>query len=133
MDCPKCGTPNMVPAKYGRDYTVHRCDNCKALWFPEESYKQLKQEWMSQALDIGDPKVGKQYNKLTNINSPITGKPMQSVVDKQQPHIRYEIDVDGHGALFDAGEFTDYVEDTLSDFFKSFFAKVRGKDKPTGY
>ncbi len=124
MQCPKCEF-EMEPVSYGREYTVHRCNDCKGLWFPEKSYAQLKQEWMSQFLDIGDPKVGKEYNKKTNILSPVTGKKMKTVADKKQPHIQYEVDVDGHGAFFDAGEFTDYVEDTFSDFFKSFFAKAK--------
>ncbi len=126
MQCPKCDS-QMEPTNYGREYTVNRCNKCQGLWFPEDSYKQLKQEWMSRSLDMGDPKTGKEYNKVTEIKSPVTGKPMQTVTDKKQPHIQYELDVDGHGAFFDAGEFTDYVEETFSDFFKSFFAKVKKK------
>lgn len=124
MICPKCGN-EMEAVNYGREYTVHRCNACMGLWFPEDSYAHLKSEWMSHFMDTGNPKVGREYNKKKDILSPVTGKPMQVVMDKKQPHIEYELDVDGHGAFFDAGEFTDYVEDTFSDFFKSFFAKAK--------
>lgn len=122
MKCPKCSTDPMDTVNYGREFTVYRCNSCHGLWFPEDSYKHLKEEWMSHFMDIGDPRKGKHYNKKTDIPSPVTGKPMEVVTDKKQPHIEYEVDVDGHGAFFDAGEYTDYVEDTISDFFKSFFA-----------
>ena len=124
MKCPKCQS-EMDAVNYGREYTVHRCNTCTGLWFPEDSYKHLKQEWMGHFMDIGDPKVGKEFNKMTEIPSPVTGKLMKVVVDSKQPHIQYEIDVDGHGAFFDAGEFKDYVEETFSDFFKSFFAVAK--------
>ncbi|MBA3581898.1 MAG: zf-TFIIB domain-containing protein [Gammaproteobacteria bacterium] len=126
MKCPKCHTGDLAPVNYSRAYTVHRCNNCHCLWFPEESYKALKKEWMSQAaLDIGDPKIGRELNKLKNIKSPVTGKVMKTVIDERQPHIQYEVDVDGYGALFDPGEFTDYVEENISDFFQSFMANVK--------
>lgn len=80
---------------------------------------------MSHFMDTGSPKVGKHFNKMKEIPSPVTGKLMKVVTDKKQPHIEYEVDVDGHGAFFDAGEYTDFVEDTISDFFKSFFAKAK--------
>lgn len=124
MKCPKCSS-EMEPVNYGREYTVDRCNSCHGLWFPEDSYKHLKEEWMSHFMDSGNPKVGKHYNKMKQIASPVTGKLMKVVEDKKQPHIEYEVDVDGHGAFFDAGEYTDFVEDTISDFFKSFFAKAK--------
>ncbi|GIX21655.1 MAG: hypothetical protein KatS3mg121_0438 [Gammaproteobacteria bacterium] len=127
MKCPKCHTEPMDKVNYGREYTVYRCNNCYGLWFPADSYKKLREEWMGHFMDIGDPRIGKQYNQKTDILSPVTGKPMQVVYDQKQPHIQYEIDVDGHGAFFDAGEYRDYVEETLSDFFKSFFAVAARK------
>ena len=124
MNCSKCST-EMEAVQYGREYTVYRCNQCYGLWFPADSYKSLKKEWMAHFMDIGDPKLGKQYNKIKQINSPVTGKPMVAVRDKKQPHIEYEMDVDGHGAFFDAGEYTDFVEDTLSDHFKSLIARAK--------
>jgi hypothetical protein len=115
----------MEPVNYGREFVIDRCNACHGLWFPEDSYKHLKEEWMSHFMDTGNPKIGKHYNTMKEIPSPVTGKPMKVVTDKKQPHIEYEVDVDGHGAFFDAGEYTDFVEDTISDFFKSFFAKAK--------
>lgn len=125
MNCSKCST-EMDAVAYGREYKVFRCSKCFGLWFPTDSYKDLKGEWMAHFMDIGDPKVGRKFNKIKRINSPVTGKPMRSVRDEKQPHIEYEVDTDGHGAFFDAGEYTDYVEDTISDVFKSFIARAKG-------
>lgn len=124
MNCPKCGSV-MESVNYGREYTVNRCTSCHGLWFPEDSYKHLREEWMSHFMDVGDPKVGKKHNKMKEITSPVTGKLMKVVTDAEQPHIEYEVDVDGHGAFFDAGEYTDFKEETISDFFKSFFATAK--------
>jgi Zn-finger nucleic acid-binding protein len=45
---------------------------------------------------------------------------MTRVVDEQQQHIGYETCSDCNGSYFDAGEFRDLSQLTLSDFFKRF-------------
>ena len=54
MKCPKCGS-SMESVNYGREYEVNRCDACHGLWFPEDSYKHLREEWMSHFMDTGNP------------------------------------------------------------------------------
>jgi Zn-finger nucleic acid-binding protein len=43
---------------------------------------------------------------------------MIKMVDPEQRHIWYEKCSDCHGSFFDAGEFRDLAERTISDFFK---------------
>jgi len=43
---------------------------------------------------------------------------MVKVVDPQQTHIWFEVCSSCSGSFFDAGEFTDITDHTISDFFK---------------
>jgi len=45
---------------------------------------------------------------------------MTRIVDEQQRHIGYETCTDCNGSYFDAGEFRDLSQLTLSDVFKRF-------------
>jgi len=79
----------------------------------------------SESIDIGDPKVGKEYNKIEKIDCPVCHAEMIRMVDREQPHIRYEACTSCYGVFFDAGEFRDYKEETILDFFKDLFTKGR--------
>ena len=50
---------------------------------------------------------------------------MARVVDAQQTHIWYEVCSSCSGSFFDAGEFVDLAEHTISDFFKRFTTPER--------
>ena len=50
---------------------------------------------------------------------------MISMVDLNQPHIKYEACTVCYGVFFDAGEFKDYKEKTILDLFKDLLS--RGK------
>jgi hypothetical protein len=52
---------------------------------------------------------------------------MEKKVDPQQQHIWYETCVDCNGSFFDAGEFRDLAEVTISDFFKRLVIPKREK------
>ena len=47
------------------------------------------------------------------------------MVDRAQPHIWYEACTRCYGVFFDAGEFRDYKETSVLDFFRDLFAKER--------
>jgi hypothetical protein len=47
------------------------------------------------------------------------------MIDREQPHIWYEACTSCYGVSFDAGEFRDYKEKTVLDFFRDLFAKER--------
>ena len=117
MECPKCQA-DMEEVTYGRDLTIDRCTNCKGIWFDKGEAERLKDKWMSEFIDSGDPDVGRTYDKVDDINCPKCGKTMTKVTDPKQPHIWYEA-CDEHGMYFDAGEFTDFKYETLMDKFRS--------------
>ena len=117
MECPKCQA-NMEEITYGRNMTIDRCTNCKGIWFDVGEAEILRGKWMSEFLDSGDPRIGKQYDKIADINCPRCGKKMDKIADPKQTHIWYEA-CEEHGMYFDAGEFTDYKYETFLD-------KIRG-------
>ena len=122
MECPKCHA-EMEEVTYGRNMTIDRCTNCKGLWFDSDEAEALKDKWMSEFVDSGDPEVGKTYDKIEEVNCPRCGDQMQKLADPKQPHIWYEA-CHKHGMFFDAGEFTDYKYETLLDRFRDL---IKGK------
>ncbi len=50
---------------------------------------------------------------------------MLRMVVNGQPHIRYEACPVCYGTYFDAGEFTDFKEESLTDLIKTVFGKRR--------
>lgn len=124
MQCPKCpGT--LEKRTYGRKITVHRCNECGGLWCKPEVLIEMKREWMSEAvLDAGDPRLGKQLDKLGDIECPECAVAMDKSHDERQIHIWYERCPQCGGLFFDAGEFTDLKYDTLMDRLRGL---VRGQ------
>lgn len=128
MQCPKCDSPmeqhNLSTLK-GR-IEVDRCTGCKGLWFDIGEAEILKDKWMADYIDSGDPKVGASHNLIRDINCPRCGKKMDQVSDPIQTHIQYEA-CEEHGMYFDAGEFTDFKYETLMDIFRDFIFVIRKK------
>ncbi len=126
MDCPKCSATmeekTLSTLKGG--VTVDRCTGCHGLWFDIGEAETLKDKWMSDFVDSGDPEVGREQNKIRDINCPRCNKSMDKLTDPVQKHIQYEA-CGEHGMYFDAGEFTDYKYETLMDIFRDFVALVR--------
>lgn len=112
----------------GGGVTVDRCTGCHGIWFDMGEAEALREKWMSEYVDSGDPEVGKRQNEIRDINCPRCGKKMQELADPVQKHIQYEA-CDEHGMYFDAGEFTDYKYETLMDIFRDFVFLVRGAGK----
>ncbi len=127
MDCPKCESI-MEPVTFN-SITVDRCTNCLGIWFPEAEHKELKGMKGSEAIDIGSPKLGKVYDLIRTIPCPVCKDTMESITDTFQPHIRYEACVRGHGVFFDAGEYKDFKQETLGDFFKSLAMRHKKRKK----
>lgn len=126
MDCPKCsGTMNETTLEvlHGR-ISIDRCDNCHGLWFDNDEAHQLKDDWMSDFVDRGDPEEGRRYNRIRDIDCPRCGKRMEKLNDNKQKHIEYEACPE-HGLFFDAGEFTDFKHETLMDLFRDVVASLR--------
>ena len=129
MRCPKCQgemKEQEVLTQSGKVF-VDKCARCAGIWFDPGEAEQLKDDWTSIFLDDGDPKAGRLYNEITDIECPRCLNTMKSVNDPKQPHIRYEMCAD-HGIFMDAGEFSDYREVTLKEAFDHIFRLSRESD-----
>lgn len=116
MKCPKCHH-GMEEVAHG-EVVIDRCSHCHGLWFDADEAHQLKVLAESEKLDIGDPKDGWRWDTHADINCPKCGKEMEKTADPKQKHIWYEICRD-HGMFMDAGEFSDFKQESLLDFFRS--------------
>ena len=116
MECPKCKSFMEKVTFHGIE--VDRCTKCRGIWFDRLEKEALKRLEGSERVDVGDPKVGKEYNKIGKVKCPRCKTQMISMADAEQPHIRFEVCVICDGSFLDAGEFKDYKEETLLDFFK---------------
>ena len=123
MECPK-GQAAMEEVTYGRNMTVDRCITCKGIWFDLGEAEELKGKWMSEFVDSGDPEIGREFNKIEDVNCPRCGELMDKVPDPKQSHIWYEACSD-HGMFLDAGEFSDYKYETLLDKFRDLITGKR--------
>ena len=126
MQCPKCNAEMQelsIETLRGK-VVIDKCRSCKGLWFDHGEAEQLKSDWMAEFADSGDPKVGRAYNTVRDINCPRCGKPMVQLTVKRQPHLEYEACPE-HGVFLDAGEFTDYKYETLMDQFRKLAVSLK--------
>ncbi|HJN48990.1 MAG: zf-TFIIB domain-containing protein [Pseudomonadales bacterium] len=128
MICPKCAAEMLVltVGTLRGKVVVDRCSNCSGIWFDHGEAEALKEKWGSEYIDCGDPKVGRLYNTLRDIRCPICKDKMDQCSDERQPHIRYEV-CGKDGMFLDAGEFTDYANETLVDLFRGFYAQIQDR------
>jgi uncharacterized protein len=123
VKCPKCKSP-MKPVEFA-GIVVDRCGGCQGLWFDMLEHEHLKAIEGSESIDIGNPEVGRLYNQREYIDCPVCKTSMIRMVDREQPHIWYEACGSCFGVFFDAGEFRDYKEHSVFEFFRDLFAKER--------
>jgi len=123
MNCPKCGSP-FVQSEYAQ-IAFERCSGCGGLFFEMLTHEDLRKIEGSETIDIGDAEVGKRHNTTHRIDCPACSSRMIPMVDRDQPHIWYEACTSCYSVFFDAGEFRDYKERTVLDFFKDLVAGER--------
>ena len=123
MNGPKCDA-DMEQVTYDT-IEVDRCTSCKGIWFNRLESEILKKIEGFEAIDTGDVEVGRKYNKIDHIDCPECHTQMIRMVDAKQPHIWYESCTVCYGLFFDAGEFTDYKEETIMDFFRDLMTEER--------
>ena len=97
---------------------VDRCTTCNGIWFDEGEVEALSNKEASAAIDTGTTDIGKLHNTIYDYRCPRCGGQMEKKADSQQQHIWYETCYDCNGSFFDAGEFRDLAQMTISDFFK---------------
>jgi Zn-finger nucleic acid-binding protein len=125
VQCPKC-KGEMAVKTYGRKISINQCGECHGLFTKPDVLAEMKKEWMSEVLDMGDRETGKKYDALGDIDCPSCGARMDKVSDKRQSHIWYESCPNCEGIFLDAGEFTDLKHDTLLDRLRDM---VKGRRK----
>ncbi len=123
MKCPKCASP-MEQVVFD-DIEVDRCTGCRGLFFDRMEAERLRAKPGADALDVGDPAVGRTQNTNDRIRCPRDTSPMVRIVDPSQPHIHLETCSVCNGTFFDAGEFKDWTHETLGDLVRRLFAKPR--------
>jgi len=123
MQCPKCsGRMEMVIYE---DIEVDRCTTCEGLWFDMLEADQLRTMSGSEVIDSGDPKLGREYDERHNVVCPKCQTQMVHMVDRRAPHIQYEACTVCYGLFFDAGEFRQFKQSTVLDFFRNLAARRR--------
>ena len=123
MTCPKCISP-MVKVTFD-GVEVDRCTDCQGLFFDEMEKEQLLKRKGADTIDMGDPKTGREFNKVDCIRCPRCSSLMIRMVDLHQPHIWFEHCTICGGSFFDAGEFKDLAHHTVADFFKDLTTRAR--------
>jgi Zn-finger nucleic acid-binding protein len=104
---------------------VERCADCAGMWF--DRLEDQSQRDFANAIDTGDAARGARFNSVDRIACPkCPNTPLTRMVDNDQPHIWFEQCPSCNGRFFDAGEFRDLSERSLSDFLKSFRGRPRG-------
>jgi PAT family beta-lactamase induction signal transducer AmpG len=116
MRCPKCRSDMKQINVDGT--IVDRCTTCNGIWFDEGEVEALSDKEAATAIDTGTTDIGKLHNTIHDYRCPRCGGQMEKKVDPQQQHIWYETCNDCKGSFFDAGEFRDLAQVTISDFFK---------------
>jgi len=114
----------MVKVKFA-DVEVERCTDCQGIFFDEFAKESLEKMSGADSIDTGDPKVGREFNKVDRINCPRCGSLMIRMVDLKQHRIWFEHCTVCGGSFFDAGEFRDLKHHTILDFFKDLLTGAR--------
>lgn len=107
LKCPKCG--EALAALTYANIEVDRCSNCGGIWFDRGEIDNLETVPGSEAIDTGNPEIGKQMNRVDKeVACPRCQVPMQPVLDIDEYSIWYEKCPNCSGVWLDAGEFRQY-------------------------
>ncbi len=118
MRCPKCRSDMQQLDVDGT--VIDRCERCRGIWFDAGEMEALRDKEIAESIDTGSARQGKLLDRIDEYRCPRCGGTMTRVIDEQQQHIGYETCTDCGGSYFDAGEFRDLSQLTLSDFFKRY-------------
>ena len=122
LKCPKCSAA-MEKVTFDA-ITVDRCTSCRGLWFDAREHERLKRMEGAEDIDLGKPRPEDRARKV-KISCPVCRTPLIRMVDHQQPHVWFESCTVCHGTFFDAGEFRDFKEQTVAEWFKGWKGKER--------
>lgn len=129
MECPKCRR-DMREVSYGQKIRINRCTHCFGLFCKPEMIEEMLEEWMAdEILDRGSKKIGKQFDKIDDIDCPECSVRMDKIYDQTKTHIWLESCSRCGGVFFDAWEFTDFKYVTVVDFFRDILKGKRPIEK----
>lgn len=120
MKCPKCAG-EMKPLVH-QSVEIERCRDCSGLWFDAFEHEELKELSGSERIDSpprSSPARG------GNGQCPKDRQPLFRMLVAGQPHIAIETCGFCHGVFFDAGEFSDFKEDTFGERLRFLFGRAR--------
>ncbi len=123
MRCPKCRSDMETVVYEGVE--VDRCASCAGIWFDVGEMEVLRNKEAARAIDTGSVRQGRQFNKIDQYRCPRCGGEMGQVTDPGQTHIWFETCQSCEGSFFDAGEFRDLSQLTLTDFFRDLVTPAR--------
>jgi len=124
MNCPKC-TGSMESVKY-EGTTVDRCIDCGGIWFDTWEAEDLIEAEGGASVDTGNKIKGMQMDKVRDISCPRCGKQMQTVSDREDPLLKFEVCTDCNGYFLDAGELRDMAHVTGAEkASESLFGKMK--------
>ncbi len=109
--CPKCKGA-LAPVAFG-EVVIDRCLTCGGLWFDMLEHEDLRTAAGAEAIDSGDPGLGARYDHVGLIRCPVDDALMVRMVDKAQPRLWFESCPLCFGVFFDAGEFSDFRDESL--------------------
>lgn len=128
MDCPKCGERMQLVSQ--ESINVDRCTGCGGMWFDLFEAEDLIELEAGPSVDDGNRIKGMMMNRIRDINCPKCGKQMQTVSDREDPNLKFEVCTDCHGYFLDAGELRDMAHVTTGEKMLEtlvFKAKVFGE------
>lgn len=123
MRCPKCRSDMAQIDVQGTE--IDRCRDCGGLWFDAGEVEVLRNREAAAIIDTGSASQGRDFNRINQYRCPRCGGEMCRKVDEQQQHIWFETCAQCGGSFFDAGEFRDLAQLTISDFFKRWIIPKR--------
>lgn len=115
MECPKCDA--LMEVVRFEEIEVDRCIRCGGLWFDRLEDEDLNRLTGSEAIDSGPAWMASMHDEQEKVFCPVDGALMVRMVDAAQ-QIWVESCPVCHGRFFDAGEFTDLKDRTLSEVLR---------------
>lgn len=116
MRCPKC--KNDMEQVEIDGIEIDRCKSCRGMWFDVGESDALRNIEAATAIDIGDSDSGRQMNEIDRYRCPRCDGGMMRMFDPRESDIWYEECTSCKGTFFDAGEFKDLSEHTISNLVK---------------
>ncbi len=120
LHCPKCKS-RLETVQIGK-LEIERCAGCRGIWFDVLEWDDVRQLKGAERLEIGDARVGAAHDKDTGLRCPkCQTTPLTRLEVPHHAGLHIDKCPRCYGAFFDAGEFLEYRELTLTERLKKFW------------